>query len=172
MLDNYDKVYPERNIPPGHDPENFVIQQIRECVFEKFLPFLKPAYLVIDQNVEKPRKMQDYWNQNQYEQIIKDQCDPSQTAEYLNFAKRLCVSQSFADFIDGFLEEKLMNFDLVNSILCHLPSNNKYNLEKRYKVKSSTFSKFDDLVIFKFFFILDDKFKRLERCLHIISLQS
>ena len=52
---------------------------------------------------------------------IEDQndIDSDKTLEYIRFAKRLCISQSFADFIDGYLEEKLMNFDLVNSILCH-----------------------------------------------------
>ena len=33
MMDNYDKIYPERNIPQEYDQENFQVMQIREVFF-------------------------------------------------------------------------------------------------------------------------------------------
>ena len=66
MLDNYDKIYPERSIPSEYDKENFIVQQIRELFFTKFLPFIKHAYLSIDLTAKTPKVVNEFWDKNQY----------------------------------------------------------------------------------------------------------
>mmetsp|Transcript_30244 Transcript_30244/g.46246 ORF Transcript_30244/g.46246 Transcript_30244/m.46246 type:complete len:176 (-) Transcript_30244:5273-5800(-) len=138
MLDNYDKVYPENNIPPEYDRENYIVQSIRNLFFSKFLPFIKPAYLAINTVKPFPKNMHEYWSSTEYIEYITDNTDPNQVNEYVYFARRLLVSRSFVHFMDGYIEDQVVNFDLVNSILCF-----RGDLRKRYKVPSLTLRDFD-----------------------------
>ncbi len=52
----------------------------------------------------------------------------------MEFAIKLIDTQSFATFLDGYLEDQITNFDLVNSILYY----NGKMLNKRYKLKDKT----------------------------------
>lgn len=55
------------------------------------------------------------------------------------FAEKLLNSTSFIRFIDGYLEEDITNFDIVNSILC-----NNLILNKRYKFERMTLRQYDE----------------------------
>ena len=59
-------------------------------------------------------------------ELIKDEC--CQTSQ--NFFLKLIETTCFVNFIDGYLDSEITNFDIVNSIL--LKNNNK--LKKRYKI--------------------------------------
>ena len=89
---------------------------IRECMFNHFIPYLKPAFTCIDTNVEKAKNLYDFWNEQEFLEEIEENNLPS--AEYLAFAKKLCASRSFIHFMDGYIDETLVNFDLCNSIMC------------------------------------------------------
>jgi hypothetical protein len=91
MWSNYDKVYPERNIPHEFDKQNFITQQIRQCIFEKLQPFLIPAYKVIRTEVADPRKMPDFWSEDEYLKYIVEQ-EHQDGKNFIAFAKRLIIS--------------------------------------------------------------------------------
>lgn len=72
--------------------------------------------------------------------IIKDnfidEYGENETTKYhkkVNFASMLVESQSFVHFMDGYIHNDLMNFDLANSILY-----NRGILKKRYKASEVT----------------------------------
>ena len=134
-FDNYDKVYPNDNIPDDVDPENLKIVQIREAVFRMLEPYLTPAYLAIRirDKTKVPKNLNDYFRREDYEDLLQETLpeDGRIAHKYLNFARRLLESRSFVHFMDGFIEDQIMNFDLVNSILCF-----RGQLHRRYKLPS------------------------------------
>lgn len=80
--------------------------------------FLVPAYLSIkDKPDENMSSLNDYFDSEDYLDQIAD-FDDLHKESYTYFASRLIESNSFSHFMDGYLHDEIMNFDLVNSILC------------------------------------------------------
>jgi hypothetical protein len=75
--------------------------------------------------------LNDFWNAESYLEHIEENFLPAD--EYLVFAKSLSFRRSFTHFMDGFIDEIVVNFDLCNSILCQFGL-----LNKRYKEGKST----------------------------------
>jgi hypothetical protein len=71
-------------------------------------------------------------------------CDDFDNNEYFNFGKSLVESVTFVRFMDGYIDKEILNFDLVNSILCY-----RKELNKRYKKEKVTFSQFDGFLLKK-----------------------
>ena len=63
------------------------------------------------------------------------------TEKAVMFANQLLVSRSFVHFMDGYICDDIMNFDLVNSILCF-----RNELKRRYKAPSVTLKPFNELM--------------------------
>jgi len=61
---------------------------------------------------------------------LKDNCPAEEldNNEYFTFGKSLVESVSFVRFMDGYIDKEILNFDLVNSILCY-----RRELNTRYK---------------------------------------
>jgi hypothetical protein len=61
---------------------------------------------------------------------LKDYCpiEDLKNNEYFIFGKSLVESVSFVRFMDGYIDKEILNFDLVNSILCY-----RRELDNRYK---------------------------------------
>ena len=72
MLDNYDKVYPIDNIPEQFDKTNFIIHSVREAFFNAFLPFLRPAYMMIDLTCKDPTSLYKFFDKNGYLYYIEE----------------------------------------------------------------------------------------------------
>lgn len=60
----------------------------------------------------------------------------------MGFAECLVQSRSFSHFMDGYIHDDIMNFDLANSILCH-----RGLLNRRYKSPQVTLQPYKDKVI-------------------------
>ena len=131
MLDHYDKIYFHDNIPLEIDQENMKVNSIREIFFNIMMPFITPAYQSIQTNVQNPKNMDDYFDLDYYLMLIEDYSGIDRQDKYIAFAKQLTMSGSFSQFMDGYLQDDVMNFDLVNSILCF-----RGQLSKRYKAPS------------------------------------
>ena len=118
QMDVYDKVYSKEKIPPRYNKETYIVQQIRELFFNELAAFLKPAYLSIDLSIPNPENLYQYFKREKYLDYLQDETDPDYSFKYIKFAKDLLDTKCFAHFMDGYLEEDVVNFDLVNSILC------------------------------------------------------
>ena len=90
MIGNYDKVYvnPEKL----EVEDNKKVQDIRRLFFDKFKPFLIAAFVAIDTEVKKPRRLKDYWREKAYmEKATENELDDDDPV-YKKFAQRLCKS--------------------------------------------------------------------------------
>ena len=62
--------------------------------------------------------MKDYFDIEAYIDYFDEHTDEYETYKYIKFAQCLVETIGFAHFMDGYLEDDIVNFDLVNSILC------------------------------------------------------
>jgi len=96
----------------------FDVQSMRMVFFLMLKDFLVPAYLSIrDKPDENMTSLNDYFDAEEYLYQIAD-FDDLHKETYVNFAEHLIESNSFSHFMDGYIHDDIMNFDLVNSILC------------------------------------------------------
>ena len=125
-----------------------MVVQIRECMFNHFIPYLKPAFTSINKQISKAKNLYDFWDQNEFLEEIEENNCPS--IEYITFAKRLCQSRSFIHFMDGYIDDTLVNFDLCNSIMCRYGLlKERYKLKKPKLTQNTTFY-VDEVVKFNF----------------------
>lgn len=68
MRYNYDKVYPDIQ-----DDRNRSIQEIRHVFFCIFKKFLVPAFRSIKTEVENPQNLNDFWDQEEFYQMLADE---------------------------------------------------------------------------------------------------
>ena len=117
-MTNYNKVYQEDTHPEECDEENFIVNNVREVIFQFcFQPFLVAAFKTIVPLKLSPKCLNEFWNEDSFLEYIEENEDPPH--EYYLFAKSLCQGTSFSHFMDGYIEiDVLSNFDVCNSILC------------------------------------------------------
>jgi broad-specificity NMP kinase len=72
---------------------------------------------------------------------MPDTFDEVKAQRSIRFAQSLIESQSFVHFMDGYICDDIMNFDLANSILC-----DRSVLFKRYKSRNYTLKPFNDKI--------------------------
>lgn len=143
MLDNYDKVYLSESIPMQIDQELMEVNTIREMFFTILKPYLTAAFLAINTKVPNPKNMDEYFQAELYLKHLQENSDDNELKKkkFVNFGKRLMKSGSFTQFMDGYIEDDIMNFDLVNSILCF-----RGELSRRFKSQAVSLKQFDDQI--------------------------
>lgn len=146
-LDNYDKIYPSNKISMYYDEDNFNVESIRAIFFTMLTPFLTSAYLAIDLTKRDPRNVTEFFSAEMYFDCIRDEYSDHDMAESakldraIQFAQALVQTRSFSHFMDGYIHDEIMNFDLTNSILCHRGS-----LTRRYKSPAVTLKPYKDQI--------------------------
>jgi hypothetical protein len=121
--------YPKKTLDDEIDEDNCVVNQIRETIFGHcFQPFLVQAYLSIRpiKKYKQLKSLNDFWNKQTFLENLECNNDPPE--EYTAFGELLCSRLCFTHFMDGYLDQDVVNFDLCNSYLCRLGQ-----LKVRYK---------------------------------------
>ena len=113
-----------------YEEKNHIAKTIREVFFSQFIPFLKYAYKNIEPINDDPKNGLQFFDKDNYLEDLRDNCpyDDNNNNEYYNFGKSLVETVTFVRFMDGYIDKEILNFDLVNSILCY-----RKELNKRYK---------------------------------------
>ena len=84
MIGKYDMVYVDPESLEVED--NKKVQLIRGLFFDKFKPFLIAAFIAIDTEVKKPKRLKDYWKEEDYmEKATENDLDENDPV-YKNFA--------------------------------------------------------------------------------------
>lgn len=65
-LDNYDYVTSGSKTESEYDHDNFIVNTIRNIVFEEFVPFLRPAFKAIKLEVKSPKNLNEFWSEEVY----------------------------------------------------------------------------------------------------------
>ena len=91
-----------------------------------------PAFHTINTEVQAPRNLDHYFDKELYienlTEAVEDQLNYVQLERTLNFATLLANTATFAHFMDGYIDEEIMNFDITNCILVA-----RGYLKERYK---------------------------------------
>jgi hypothetical protein len=112
-----------------------------------FLPYLRAAFNAIKPEVAQPRNLTDFFQEELFIEIVKEESEESRDSDSYNikkatnFATQLLTSRSFVHFMDGYLSDDVTNFDLVNSILCF-----RGVLDRRFKAPQVTLAPYSEKV--------------------------